>query len=119
MARSWATRREYAQQWSDYLGIFIDLLYTFLQSFNRSRLRSIKMRNMHFGQFVGLQILEGFTRPCEEDLERYDVHEFDLVNFFEEQLYPTNQCHLNDRIEILAITIFRVDGDMIDEGLLR
>lgn len=119
VARSWATRREYAQQWSDYLGIFIDLLYTFLQSFNRSRLRSIKMRNMHFGQFVGLQILEGFTRPCEEDLERYDVHEFDLVNFFEEQLYPTNQCHLNDRIEVLAITIFRVDGDMIDEGLLR
>lgn len=77
------------------------------------------MRNMRLSQFEGLQILEGFTRPCEEDLARYDIGEFDLTSFFQEPLHPGNQAHLCGQIEVLAITIFRVDGDMIDDDLLR
>ena len=55
VARSWAMRREYAQKWTDYSDIFNDQLYTFFSDFNRSRLKSIKMRNMRFPQFEGLQ----------------------------------------------------------------
>jgi len=119
VARSWATRREYATDWTDYSDIFNNQLYTFLFTVNRSRLRSIKMRNMRFNQFDGLQVIEGYTRPCEEDLARYDIGELDLMNFFAEPLSPGNQSHLCSQIEVLAITVFRVDGDLIDASLLR
>ena len=64
-------------------------------------------------------MFEGLTRPCEEDLARYDVHELDMVDYFDEPLYPSNQLHFADQIEVLALTVFRCDGDMIDEDVLR
>ena len=69
---------------------------------------------MCFAQFVGLQVLEGLTRPCEEYLARNDIYELDLVNFFDSTLTPMNQQNFSSQIEIFALTVFRCDGDMLD-----
>ena len=107
-------RREYAQRWTEYTQIFNDQLFSFFAEFDRSRLKSIYMRNMCFAQFDGLQVLEGLTRPCEEYLARNDIYELDLVNFFDSTLTPMNQQNFSSQIEILSLTVFRCDGDILD-----
>ena len=107
-------RREYAQRWTEYTQIFNDQLFSFFAEFDRSRLKSIYMRNMCFAQFDGLQVLEGLTRPCEEYLARNDIYELDLVNFFDSTLTPLNQQNFSSQIEILSLTVFRCDGDILD-----
>ena len=134
-------RREYAQRWTEYTQIFNDQLFSFFSEFDRARLKSIYMRNMCFAQFDGLQVLEGrglvfhfslffslfqkltrkgLTRPCEEYLVRNDIYELDLVNFFDSTLTPMNQQNFSSQLEILSLTVFRCDGDMLDnQGLGR
>ena len=63
---------------------------------------------------------KGLTRPCEEYLVRNDIYELDLVNFFDSTLTPMNQQNFSSQLEILSLTVFRCDGDMLDnQGLGR
>ena len=65
------------------------------------------------------QVLEGLTRPCEEDWARNDFDELNLVSFFETWLYERDQTFFTDQITILVLKKFSIDANMVDEMLLR
>ena len=53
-------------------------------------------------------LLEGLTRPCEEDLARYDLEELDLVSYFEFPLEGRDQATRVAEIKMIKNRVFTI-----------